>query len=177
MAQNNHRNLVGFICGFVLGKLSSVLKWYSVKRNKKCPHKFKMLCLLVFLSWPYVLIQNCWRKKSCWIILPIPPCNLGIIYVILYGNLSISEHSWWKQSSNLRESRLFWNISNAKKRFSVGISVLGPFSLGLLAQGAILPTGNWVPRGSVLSKRSHILEWPYLCLKDGTNRMIPDCSW
>lgn len=117
MAQNNYRNLAGFICGFSSGKLSTVPKWYSVKRKKKFTHKFKLLCLLVFLSWPCAPIKNCWRKKSCWTILPIPPCNLGMICVTPHGNLSISEHSWWKESSNLRKSGLFWNnISNAKKR-------------------------------------------------------------
>ena len=64
-----------------------------------------------------------------------------------------------------------------KEDFSVGTFVLSPFFLGLLAQGAILPTGNWVPRVSVLSKRSDILEWPYLCLKEGINRMVPDYSF
>lgn len=179
MAQNDHRNLAGFMCGFVLGKLSTVLKWYSVKRKKKCTHKFKMLCLLVFLSWSYAPIKNCWRKKSRWIILPIPPCNLGIICVISYGNLVFqnardenSLPTWENQDSLGTTFQML-----RKEDFSVGTFVLSPFFLGLLAQGAILSTGNWVPRVSVLSKRSDILEWPYLCLKEGINRMVPDYSF
>lgn len=72
-----------------------------------------MLCLLIFLSWSYVPIKNGWIK-SYWIVLPIPPCNLGIISVIPYGNLSISEYSGWK-GFRLEKIRTLWNnISNAK---------------------------------------------------------------
>lgn len=178
MAQNNHRNLAGFICGFSSGKLSTVPKWYSVKRKKKITHKFKMLCLLVFLSWPCVPIKNCWRKKSCWTLLPIPPCNLGMICVTPHGNLSISEHSWWKESSNLRKSGLFSNnISNAKKRFLHGClsSVLSSMASepGMPSYSLAIEFQEWV------SCPEEVIFWSgfVFVLKEGINRTIPVYFW
>lgn len=93
MAQNNHRNLTGFICGFILGKLSIVLKLYSGKRKKK-EHtpKFKMLSLLVFPLGLLHQSRTAGERNPVRIILPNPLCNLGIICVTPHGNLSISEH-------------------------------------------------------------------------------------
>ena len=137
-----------------------------------------MLCLLIFLSWFYVPIKNGWIK-SYWIILPIPPCNLGIISVIPYGNLSISEYSGWKGFWPEKIRTLWNNISNAKKRFfSVGMFVLSPLFLGLSAQGgAILATEfqewmlchSWKYVIFTWKKWYYILEWPYLCFKEGVN--------
>lgn len=144
MAQNSHRSLAGFICGFSLGKLSTVLKWYSVKRKKKKNLPTNLKCCVCRFSSLGLMHQsrNCWRKKSCWTILPIPPCNLGIVCVTRHGNLSIWEYSGWKESSNLRKPGLFWtNISNAKKRF---------FSADVCPQSLLL----W-PRNS----RRHLSHW------------------
>lgn len=149
------------------------------EKEKKCTHKFKMLCLLVFISWPYALFKNCWRKKSCWTILPIPPCNLGMICVTLHGNLSISEHSWWIESSNLRKSGLFWpNISNAKKIFfymDVCPQSLLPWPLnpGTPSYSLAIEFQEWV------SCPKEVIFWSSLIfvLKEGIHRTIPVYFW
>lgn len=154
MAWNDHRNLAGFICGFVLGKLSTALKWYSVKRKEM----YTQVENAVFANFPfsYVPIKNCWiKKKNCWIksywiILPIPPCNLGIISVIPYGNLSISVYSGWK-GFWLEKIRTVWNnISNAKKRFFCG-NVCPQSFIPWPLSPRWCHLGNWVPRVNFLS--------------------------
>lgn len=52
MAWNDHRNLAGFICGFVLGKLSTALKWYSVKMKEM----YTQVENAVFANFPFLVL-------------------------------------------------------------------------------------------------------------------------